>query len=71
LVISGFLIWGSSAVLGLNSIVDIGSIVCFTTWKDRIVFTTYHFPNKMCYVEQILYRPLQVPTWWTLLGFPD
>lgn len=35
LVMSGFLIWGSSAVLGLNSIVAIGSIVSFTTWKRQ------------------------------------
>lgn len=72
LVISGFLIWGSSAVLGLNSIVDIGSIVSFTTWKKAgYSFTTNHFRLKKKYLKTLLYRPLQVPTWWTLLGFPD
>ncbi|KAF3654566.1 putative pre-mRNA-processing factor 6-like [Capsicum annuum] len=32
LLISGFLLWGSSAVLALNSIVALGSITSLTTW---------------------------------------
>lgn len=35
LLISGFLLWGSSAVFGLNSIVALGSIVSLTTYTNR------------------------------------
>lgn len=35
LLISGFLLWGSSAVFGLNSIVALGSIVSLTTYITK------------------------------------
>lgn len=37
LLISGFLLWGSSAVFGLNSIVALGSMVSFTTYYFKMI----------------------------------
>lgn len=62
LVISGFLIWGSSAVLGLNSMVAIGSIVSFTTWKrhDGQLHIISRFKKLF---ETTCYIPVLAPTW--------